>query len=48
MVMVPSTAPEPIGQWGLELAEMGINTIHMSPQHPSHVLLPLVDMETLD
>ena len=48
MVMVPTMAPEPKGGWGLVPAAMGINTIHMSPRHPSHVLLPIVEPDDID
>jgi putative CocE/NonD family hydrolase len=44
LVAVPSMAPEPIGGWGFVPAAMGINTIHMSPEYPSHVLLPVVEI----
>jgi hypothetical protein len=43
LVMAPTMAPEPLGQWGFMPLPMGINTIHMSPEHPSRVLLPVVD-----
>lgn len=48
MVMAPTMAPEPIGGWGFAPAATGINTIHMSPEYPSHVLLPVVDAESID
>ncbi|MEO2033681.1 MAG: CocE/NonD family hydrolase [Planctomycetaceae bacterium] len=48
MVMAPTMAPEPIGGWGFVPAEMGVNTIHMSPRHPSHLLLPIVDPESIE
>ena len=45
MVMAPTMAPEPIGGWGFAPDESGINTIHMSPDYPSHVILPFVDAD---
>ena len=48
MVMAPTMAPEPIGGWGFAPAATGVNTIHMSPRHPSHVLLPVIPPGTID
>jgi predicted acyl esterase len=43
LVMAPMMVPEPLGQWGFMPLPMAINTIHMSPEYPSRVLLPFVD-----
>ena len=48
IVMVPTMAPEPVGTWGFAPVSAGINTIHMSPQYPSHVLLPVVELDSTD
>jgi uncharacterized protein len=43
LVMAPMMVPEPFGQWGFMPLPMAINTIHMSPEYRSRVLLPFVD-----
>ena len=46
MVMAPTAAPELSGSWGFAPAAPGINLIHMSPEYPSHILLPVVDTDS--
>ena len=48
LVVAPTMAPEPSGGWGFEPVASGVNTIHMSPEYPSHILLPVVDLDSLN
>ncbi|MBI3471481.1 MAG: hypothetical protein HY013_09005, partial [Candidatus Solibacter usitatus] len=39
-IMAPGTSPEPLGQWGFLPLAMATNTLHLSAEHPSYLLLP--------
>jgi len=43
-LMAPAMAPEPVGQWGFMPLPMSIQTLHVSPAHPSRILLPVAEL----
>lgn len=46
LVVTVSSPPVADGLWGYEpLSQPGVNTLHQSPDHPSSIIVPLVDWE---